>query len=86
LTLDRAHELLTYLYEMRGYQVKSLTLHRRLIGWSTQATLSHPDRSYPVVGGRLSTEYVTGPWWAPTLTLLVGKMANIYMAGPRNDS
>lgn len=77
MTHDHARELLTHLYETCGYEVKKITLRRRLIGWSTEAVLSYPRRPYACVGGYTSTDYQTGPWWAPTLRLLVGKMANI---------
>lgn len=82
LTPERAWELLTYLFESCGYEVKQLTLRRRLIGWMAQATLSDPEKGYICVGGVVSHEYDTVPRWAPTLTLLVGRMASIYRPDP----
>ena len=75
---EHARELLTYLFERCGYKVEKLNLRRRLIGWSTSAKLTHPERGYMCVGGVISHDYTTYERWAPTLSLLVGKMATIY--------
>lgn len=64
-------------YERAGYEVESMRLHRRLLGFTHTACLLHHERPYKTTTGE-SCRYGTGPVWALTKVRLYRKVDDIF--------